>query len=162
MVLNLRRPQRDKQGSCTTVAIVCSPVTVEYRGKYNMEVTSRRKHPFYIVDNAVLDIFGPQLKPNGIAVYNALCRYADCDLTCYPSIQAIAKKIGASRSTVIRAIQKLVSLGLVEVEKRYSPNGDKDSNLYILLDVDPVEALDLALTPKSISDTTLVSERNIS
>ena len=114
-----------------------------------MEITNRRKHPFYIVDNAVLDIYGPQLKPNGIAVYNALCRYADREGTCYPSIKTIATKIGVGRCTVIKAIQKLVSLGLVEIETRYSSNGDKDSNLYILLEVDPVKALDLVLAPKS-------------
>ena len=50
---------------------------------------------------------------------------------------------------MIKAIQKLVSLGLVEIETRYSSNGDKDSNLYILLEVDPVKALDLVLAPKS-------------
>ena len=127
-----------------------------------MEITSRRKHPFYIVDNAVIDIHGKQLKPNGIAVYNALCRYADREGTCYPSIMAIAKKIGASRCTVLRAIQKLVSLGLVEVETRYSSNGDRASNLYILCEVDPTEALDLALAPKSLSETGVVSERDSS
>ena len=114
-----------------------------------MEITSRRNHPFYIVDNALLDIHGHQLKPNGIAVYNALCRFADREGTCYPSIQTIARKIGIGRSTVIKAIQTLVSLGLVEVETRYSSNGDKDSNLYILCEVDPTGALDQALTPKS-------------
>jgi len=55
-----------------------------------------------------------------------------------------------SPETIARFIGGQRSLGLVEIETRYSSNGDKDSNLYILLEVDPVKALDLALAPKSI------------
>ena len=106
-----------------------------------MEITSRRKHPFYIVDNAVLDIYGPKIGPYGIAVYNALCRYADQEHTCYPSLKSIAKKTGMGRSTVISTLQKLADLKLIEVERRHSPKGDRASNLYILLPVDPVESL---------------------
>ncbi len=106
-----------------------------------MEITSRRRWPFYIVDNAILDIYGPKIGPYGIAVYSALARYADREGTCYPSMGSIAKKTGISRRTVISTLQKLVEFKLIEVERRHSARGDRDSNLYVLLNVDPVEAL---------------------
>ncbi len=105
------------------------------------EVKSKREFPFYIVDNAVLDIYGPKIGPYGIAVYSALARYADREQTCYPSLKSIASKTGISRRTVIGTLQKLVGLGLIEVERRHSPKGDRASNLYILLPIDPVESL---------------------
>ena len=117
-----------------------------------MEITSRRKHPFYIVDNAFLDFYGPEIGPYGIAVYNALCRYARFDQgegMCYPSMASIAKRTGMSRRKVISTMKQLVDLGFVEVDRRYSLEGDRTSNLHILLNIDPTAAMGQSISALS-------------
>ena len=105
------------------------------------EVKSKRAFPFYIVDNAVLDIYGPKIGPYGIAVYSALARYADHEGACYPSTGSIARKTGICRRKVVSTIQLLADFKLIEIERRHSPKGDRASNLYVLLPIDPVESL---------------------
>lgn len=90
----------------------------------------RDRRPGYLrVYNDLYDRFGTQLGPYGIAVYVALCRYANQDSECWPSHTTIAKGTGMSRRQVIREINKLESLGVIAVER-----SKHSANVYILLD----------------------------
>ena len=55
---------------------------------------------------------------------------------CWPSMAALARETGMSRRHVIRSINKLVSLGLIEREHRFKDN-HFTSNVYVLKVVQP-------------------------
>lgn len=90
---------------------------------------------FYMIHNAVLDEHGAEMGPFGIALYNALCRFADRDHTAYPSLKRLATITGMSRRAVVTHLQRLVEMRLVGVEQRKTNAGDADTNLYTILPV---------------------------
>lgn len=97
----------------------------------------RDRRPGYLrVDNDVYDRFGPQLGPYGLAVYVALCRYANQDSECWPSYSTIARGTGMSKRKVIYEIQKLERLQIIAVERN-----QHTSNVFILLDTGAQHAL---------------------
>ena len=91
-------------------------------------VTDRRRHDFFIVDNAVLDKH--RLGPHAVMVYCWLARFADAGGSSFPSVPTLAARAGMSQPTVRKAIADLVQAGLVEVLPR--PN---NSHRYLLLPV---------------------------
>lgn len=101
-----------------------------------MKIEDNREGGFFWADNEIIDKYGAELGPFGIAVYMALSRHANRN-RCFPSFGGIAKRIGASRPTVVKAIKKLEELGLISVERgRQTESGDWDSNVYILNRID--------------------------
>lgn len=101
----------------------------------SIEVADRRKHGYFTIDNVLLDVYGKELGPYGIAVYAALARFANRDEECWPSYATIAERTGVSRSQIIRMLAKLVELKIVAVTPRYNEKGEQTSNLYMLLDI---------------------------
>jgi len=73
---------------------------------------------FYQVPNALLHEYGPQIGAYGIAVYSAILLHDFGNDRCYPSQTTIANYLGCDRKTVNRTIQKLVDLGLLELDHR--------------------------------------------
>ncbi len=101
-----------------------------------VEVADRRKRGWYTIDNVLLDVYGAQLGPHGIAVYNALARCADGDSKCWPGHAYIANLTGMSTKQVGREIDKLAGLHIIRVTPRYNPETKvHSSNLYTLLDI---------------------------
>ena len=76
--------------------------------------------------------FKTKLRTTQKFVLVALADYADDDHSCYPSYKLTAQRIGASVSTVRRAIESLESDGYVRVSKRYGDDGKQTSNRYVL------------------------------
>lgn len=70
---------------------------------------------------------------NAIRVYIVLARHTNSDHTCFPSRRTIADKAYLSLSGVDRAIKELVAINALTVEKRFSHNHDRTSNLYTLI-----------------------------
>lgn len=90
----------------------------------------RDRRPGYLrVYNDLYDRFGAELGPYGLAVYVALCRYANQDSECWPSYNTIAKGTGMSRRQVIREVAKMEGLQIVAIERN-----KHTSNVFILLD----------------------------
>lgn len=104
------------------------------------EVKDKRPGRF-IVDDAVVDILGDHIGPYGLAVYMALARYADRHGDCYPSLRTLSRKVGISRTTVVKSLKKLEACGLISITPRTTGRGDLTSNMYALLPIDPIEAL---------------------
>jgi hypothetical protein len=100
-----------------------------------MRIRDKRTERRYFVDNVILDEFGAVLDPYGIAVYCALCRYADLqNQECYPSVGKIARVIGAGTTKVREKLRQLEALGLIATQEQYKEGGRQTSNNYILLD----------------------------
>jgi hypothetical protein len=118
-----------------------------YNSHDQIRVISGRRPPWAWFDKRIVTRYGRLLGPNGIAVYMALTVHADGELqTCFPSYQTIAKQIGVSRPTVLKAIKLLIVLHLVMKQAMQSPEGDPGPNLYTLLDL-PSTPLDLSGVP---------------
>lgn len=66
------------------------------------------------------------------AVYMYLKDRTGTKADCWPAVNTIAKDMNLSRSTVKRALNDLVSAGLIEKESRYRENGSHTSNRLIL------------------------------
>jgi predicted transcriptional regulator len=107
-------------------------------------MTIKTNHKKFWAYNYIFDVLGNKLKPNGIAVYLCLIRHANNQNQCYPSFKLIAEKCGMSRMTVIRTIDKLIGLDLIQVQKRKTDKGGDTSNLYIIKklsnDINPEKA----------------------
>src|SRR5438874_7350381 len=96
-----------------------------------------RPHSFR-VDNIIVDEYGEKIGAIGIAIYNALSRYADRQTgICYPCIGTIAKKLKLGRTTVKKYLRILLKYDLIAISSRYSSEGDPTSNSYLLLDPTP-------------------------
>lgn len=102
------------------------------------KVRDVRQGDWYWISKVLLDEYGQSLKPIGIAIYNCLAKLANQDGLSYPSHNYIAKKIGASRSSVKRGIKLLIELRLIRQErKRYH-------NVYYLLKLDRSDRANLS------------------
>jgi hypothetical protein len=98
-------------------------------------VEDRRKRGYFTVDNVLLDIYGKQLGPHGIAVYTALARFANHDQECWPTYHTITERTGVSRSQIIREIEKMESLKILSITRRVGDNRQRTSHIYMLLDI---------------------------
>jgi hypothetical protein len=93
-------------------------------------VRDNRGPKYLKVYNDFYDRYGAELGPYGLALYMALCRYIDVDSSeCNPSYDTLAKGTGMCRRKAISEIARMVSMGVIALEKTpYKPN------VYILLD----------------------------
>lgn len=96
-------------------------------------VRDRRGGHWAWFHHAVIDDYGPELGPYGIAVYICLCRHADREEATFVGQKTVAREIGAGRTAVNQAVAKLRALGLVEVEDRQDERG-RTTSIYTLLD----------------------------
>lgn len=101
------------------------------------EVRDIRERGWLWIDNSVLERYGAELGPYGIAVYVTLAYRANGHTQkCWPGRADIARLIGISAKQVSREVAKLEQLGLIGVERRWKPGDqDQDTNVYTLLSV---------------------------
>lgn len=94
-----------------------------------------RKPGWYWASNEVIDAYGAEMGPYGIAVYHALCRHANPEAQAWPSYMTLATETGIGRAKVIATMKHLVELELVSKKTRTDEAGDPTSNLYTILEV---------------------------
>jgi len=83
------------------------------------KIRSIRDGNWYWIDRTILNNFGKELKPTGIAVYNVLASFSNSKTqSCFPSQKTIAELINVSRKTVIKNIRLLKKLSLISIEKK--------------------------------------------
>lgn len=101
-----------------------------------IQIRDRRGGNRYFIDNALLKGgWGKKdkLGPYGIAIYNALCMFANADnQTAWPSYQTLAELTGMSRRQAILMMDKLIAYNIVNKISNYHENG-QTSNIYELL-----------------------------
>ena len=95
-----------------------------------IQVRDLRKGDWFWISKILLDEYGKQIKPIGIAIYNCLAEYANQEGYCFPCHQTIADKIGSSVSSVQRGVRRLIKLGIIRKGRR------RYSNVYYLLKLD--------------------------
>ncbi len=97
-----------------------------------IHVRDNRGGNWFWIHNAILDHFCSELGPYGFTVYATLCRYAGQDQCTWVAQKAIATTTGISKRQVERELQKLKTLGLLEIDERHDEHGQV-SNIYTLL-----------------------------
>lgn len=98
-----------------------------------MKVKDERRQGWWWAHNAVIDTYGPALGAHGVALYAVLCRYANKQGKSWPSIARLAATLAMSKNGVRKAMAKLVTAKLVEINARTAHDGSRDRNLYRLL-----------------------------
>ena len=93
----------------------------------------RIKEKFFI-DDYYLNGYARILKPTATAVYLSLCRHADKEQNCFPSLNLIAKEHSINEKTVRRAIQKLKKHTIIHYEQTRNKEGRWLHNTYFLVD----------------------------
>lgn len=101
----------------------------------------KRRTNWLWIDNAILKDCGAEIGDSGIAVYACLAMHAGQDETCFPGIGTIAEMIGRSENYVRKALDKLVDAKLISITPRADDSGRQTSNLYTLLDVQSLHAM---------------------
>src|SRR6185503_6306430 len=70
----------------------------------------------------------PDLSSQAKIVYAQLLSYAWSNDRCFPGQECMGEDLGASRTTIYRALQELQDAGWLEVERR----GQGKTNIYVL------------------------------
>ena len=71
-----------------------------------------------------------------LTTFIALHQWIDRDKECHPSVASIAEVAGTSEATVRRGLRLLEDIGAVVTQARWSEDGDRTSNRYLLRYVD--------------------------
>ena len=94
-----------------------------------IEIRDIRKKEWFWVDDMFFNTYAKIFGPGVLAVYIALCRYADKEQKCFPSINRISDDIRLSRPVVIESLKILEYLKIIK-KKRV---GKTCNNRYFLL-----------------------------
>lgn len=74
------------------------------------------------------------ISPQAVRLYGVLRRYADRDGSCFPSRKRLASDLRMeSTKPVDKALKELISIGAITSERRFTEQGDLQSNLYTVL-----------------------------
>ena len=104
-------------------------------GQEQGKIRDLRTHNRFFVDNKLIDEFGEIIGVYGIAIYAALCRFADLRTQrCFPSYQTLADRLDCSRRKVIDVMALLEDCHIIRKARRYDDDGHITSNWYDLMD----------------------------
>lgn len=99
------------------------------------EVRDMRHKEKFFVDDEYLNGYAKLCGINATGVYFVLCRHADKNQECFPSMESIAEKLGIGKRTVVRAINTLVDWNIIgRGDRKRHKNGKWMHNTYHLLD----------------------------
>lgn len=95
-----------------------------------MDGFEREERDFFFAYNMILDL---PIDEHAKIVYICLCRFSDGDKKAFPSYASIGKKCSIkSRTTIKKAIDKLMEVGLLDYKTRKTNKGGQTSNLYFI------------------------------
>ena len=97
-------------------------------------IIDKRKKEKFMLDDEYLN---GQAKLCGIyatGVYIVLCRHADKEQECFPSIKLMMDKLSIGRNSVLNGLKNLEERRVIEIKKTRSKGGQWLNNTYTLLD----------------------------
>ena len=102
-----------------------------------VEVRDARNQPFFWIDKLFMDGgYAERVGIYGIAVYMVLSYRSNKEGKCWPSQNSIAKLIGCSVNSVVRAVIKLREVGLISTH--YEGVGPDSHIVYTLHTIPPI------------------------
>jgi replication initiation and membrane attachment protein DnaB len=101
------------------------------KGETPIDVRDMRNGEWFWIHKRVLEKYAPLVGSIGVAVYNALCCFANSKTQeAFPSLERLAELAGCSKPAVIEYLEKLENCKLIEVERR-----EGKVNLYKIMKV---------------------------
>lgn len=98
----------------------------------DLEPRDGRKPGWFWADNKVLEVHAAKIGLHAFAVYMALSKHTNENGQCWPSTKTIAKLLGISQRTVVKAIHTLDDYGLIILEERSEKGKGQISHMYTL------------------------------
>lgn len=92
-------------------------------------LTDARNFGYYRIENELLEC---DLDIYSIGVYNVLSYHANKNNEAFPSITTIANRLNISQRKVIYSLQRLESIGAIDVHRAKKINGENKVNHYTL------------------------------
>jgi biotin operon repressor len=86
--------------------------------EHTFEIRDLRNGDWYWIHKAVINDYTQKVGATGVIVYSFLASLANNRQSCFPSQKYIAGKLGYSRATINRALQRLEENELIRIEKR--------------------------------------------
>ena len=93
---------------------------------------AKKNNGYSKLPDMIFELQEQKMDTGAALVYAYLCRCSNGKGQCFPSYRDIAEKCYCSESTAIRAIRKLINLGLIRREKQTRKYGGQTSNLYTI------------------------------
>lgn len=97
-------------------------------------IIDNRKKEKFMMDDEYLNGMARLCGWQATIVYVSLCRHANKNQECFPSIKLISEENSVSRPTIIKGIDILEKRNIIKVEKTRSKGGKWLNNTYVLLD----------------------------
>lgn len=97
------------------------------------KIRDMRKKEKYFIDDVYLNGYAKLCGIYATGVYISLCRHANREQTCFPSIELIAKELKISERKVQDSLKVLAQWNIIKIDKRRR-KGIYASNHYTLLD----------------------------
>lgn len=100
------------------------------------KIRDTRRRQMFQVDDEYLSEYARLCGPIATCVYLSLCRHANKEQSCWPSIKLIQEELAlGSHHTVVKALRKLVEFNIVSIKKTKDEETHKQKvNIYTLLD----------------------------
>lgn len=117
------------------------------------KILDERSFNYFRLDNEFIDEQSKKCGWQGTIVYTALCRHANKQGTCFPSINTLAKELSVNRKTVMKGLDSLEKRRIITIEKTIRSDGGYSNNVYNLKDKRYWIVDDLH-TPQSTTRTT--------
>ena len=95
-----------------------------------IEVQDRRNITFTMVDDDMIE--DTRLDVYEKMTYICLCKFANKEMQCYPSLNTLKTLVGCSRRKLIQSLDRLIELGYIGKERRMKDDKEYASNLYTL------------------------------
>ena len=99
-----------------------------------IRIRDLRQKEKFVIDDAYMNGYARFCGWQATITYNSLCRHANKDQYCFPSIELMAKENGVDRKTIMKGLQLLQAWNIVQIQKERTPSGAFRNNAYILLD----------------------------
>lgn len=97
-------------------------------------IIDKRAKNYFRMDDAYLNGYAKKCGYKATLVYLCLCRHADKNQYCFPSLKSMSEKLGISVDSIKRGVQDLKKYNIIEVEQVKHKNGLWKNNSYTLVD----------------------------
>jgi len=102
-------------------------INKDFEGSF--EIRDLREKDRFVVDDKFLNGYARFLGVYAVGVYNSLCRHANKEQRCWPSVKKIAQELSIGRNKVFDSIKYLEFWRIIKKERL----GKKLTNRYLLL-----------------------------
>lgn len=109
------------------------------------EVRDMRHKEKFQIDDEYLNGYAKKCGVYATGVYISLCRHANKEQNCFPSLNKIAEELAVSKSQVRRAIKILIKHNIIKVKRL----GKKLNNRYYLIDKSEWSGRTLTVSPQN-------------